>query len=410
MPQFRTPLFMGVLFYLAFASCAHARQDCPVPLAGISKMTRLVRSEEIEINWPYGQRPRTICFEDGCPNPQLMVPNLSYRIPASVEHPEIPPGVRRNSIVGSQDSSGDNRYSVVMLDGKFIHLSPLDKSKRSVKVPYDVSKGRSTFVYHVHARVNMGNRHHDVDFVIEDLSPSMSSPWALQKKHQSMEELVSQTLQNFPLSYVDSVRSIAFIGSKSHSSPTAAAYSYGDAIDFFDFDGAFPGAHITKHEFAHNLILKLTGSHEPPLGYIKAAHKDNKRASRTGNFVGVTNYGNTEWAEDFAEAFMYWLHVRSGGKLDAEETAHMKNLAHRFHYFDKDKLINSNPYIRNRRLQRSYLAFVGLVSLNAGGLGYCAKIGSDYRPSAQASTELQLDHYCANLFFGPPPAASQAQR
>lgn len=62
---------------------------------------------------------------------------------------------------------------------------------------------------------------------------------------------------------------------------------------------------VVRHEFGHFVAYKLFQESTPPAEYIRAAETDPVRK--------VTDYGMTNWAEDFAEAMELYLRTHANG-------------------------------------------------------------------------------------------------
>lgn len=78
---------------------------------------------------------------------------------------------------------------------------------------------------------------------------------------------------------------------------------------------------ITRHEFGHLIASQIGGSLHPPKKYVKQAEKD--RSS-------VSDYGDNNWAEDFAEGIEAYLRTNAG-RMDLRLRT---TLQRRFAFFD----------------------------------------------------------------------------
>ena len=99
------------------------------------------------------------------------------------------------------------------------------------------------------------------------------------------------------------------------------------------------GLRATRHEFGHLIAGKLYGTGTPNQSYATAASNDR---------TSVSNYGNNNLAEDFAEGIEAYLRTHAG-TLKPEVRAALKN---RFSFFD-DIFNNRAPQSAATHLQKT---------------------------------------------------------
>lgn len=93
------------------------------------------------------------------------------------------------------------------------------------------------------------------------------------------------------------------------------------SLDMFSNNQPF-AVRILRHEFGHLIASKIFGQSTPNHDYISIAQKDK---------FTVSEYGRTNWAEDFAEAVETYLRLNAG-KIDPIVRQQLKN---RFEFLDK---------------------------------------------------------------------------
>jgi hypothetical protein len=104
---------------------------------------------------------------------------------------------------------------------------------------------------------------------------------------------------------------------------------------------------MTRHEFGHLVASLLSGSIEPPPKYIRRAERDR---------TDVSDYGNNNWAEDFAEGIEAYLRTNAG-RLDLRLRA---DLQKRFTFFD-DVFNERSPQSANESANEHLGVFVRML-------------------------------------------------
>ncbi|MFN8845767.1 MAG: hypothetical protein ACK5V3_08850 [Bdellovibrionales bacterium] len=147
---------------------------------------------------------------------------------------------------------------------------------------------------------------------------------------EHLAEGLAQVTLNLPLKNLELLRAIRL-------NPFESIYFserlYGSTTDKDSFIDLFPltfemiqknrdfSVRILRHEFGHLIANKLFGRSTPDLAYITKAQKDR---------IGISEYGNRNWAEDFAEAVEIYLRTNAGS-LDPSVRQQLKN---RFEFLD----------------------------------------------------------------------------
>lgn len=127
-------------------------------------------------------------------------------------------------------------------------------------------------------------------------------------------------------------------------------------LSFDHFSNNLPfGVRLLRHEFGHLIATKIFGRSTPNKDYISEAQRDG---------IGVSEYGNTNWAEDFAETIETYLRLNAGN-LDSHVRHQLRN---RFEFLDRvfgqraPGSVNwSNPTITKLR-NGSHIFIAGLDS------------------------------------------------
>lgn len=148
---------------------------------------------------------------------------------------------------------------------------------------------------------------------------------------------IFKTLSELPLARIEALRIVRLNArdsqqdahwQKTYKDFKQAAAAAGDGqIDIFSGSiEVFARANaesvrMTRHEFGHLVASLLSGSIEPPPKYIRRAERDR---------TDVSDYGNNNWAEDFAEGIEAYLRTNAG-RLDLRLRA---DLQKRFTFFD----------------------------------------------------------------------------
>jgi hypothetical protein len=157
---------------------------------------------------------------------------------------------------------------------------------------------------------------------------------------EHLTEGLAQATLNLPMKNLELIQKIRLNPFESIYFPERL---YGSTIDHVPVIDIFPlsfemiqknrafAVRILRHEFGHLIATKLFGRSTPDHVYAKKAQQDE---------VGVSEYGNRNWAEDFAEAVEVYLRTNAGS-LDPRVRQELKN---RFEFLDSVFMDRSPAY------------------------------------------------------------------